>query len=104
MIATRSAVARGGALLDAADVRLVVEIGSPSSRSIDRLTKPTLYAEAGIRAFWQVETADPADPVIVVHRLTGESYTVVGELRSGAVRTIEMPFPLTFDPATLVAD
>lgn len=104
VIATRSAVARGGALLDPADVRLVVEIGSPSSRSIDRLTKPALYAEAGIGAFWRVETHDPVGPVIVVHHLTGQAYTVVAELRGGDAGRLEVPFPLTVDPATLVAD
>lgn len=104
VVASRAAVARGADLLDPADVRLVIEIVSPSSRSIDRLTKPALYAEAGIGAFWRVEMDDPAGPIVVVHRLAGATYTAVAELRGGDACHLEVPFPLTLDPATLVAD
>ncbi|SCG74694.1 Uma2 family endonuclease [Micromonospora humi] len=48
---------RDGLWLHAADVALVVEIESPSSRRYDRLIKPTLYAEAGIPHYWRVERA-----------------------------------------------
>src|SRR5579884_1439444 len=36
-------------------IRLVVEIVSPASATVDRLTKPALYARAGIAHLWRVE-------------------------------------------------
>ena len=44
-------------------VALAVEIVSPGSKKMDRVRKPALYAEAGIRCYWRIET----DPEIVVH-------------------------------------
>ncbi|MEU8215682.1 Uma2 family endonuclease [Micromonospora taraxaci] len=44
-------------------VLLVVEIVSEGSRSIDRVLKPALYAEADIPYFWRIET----EAGIVVH-------------------------------------
>ncbi|WBB74371.1 Uma2 family endonuclease [Micromonospora sp. WMMD1128] len=38
------------------EVLLVVEIVSEGSRSIDRVLKPTVYAEADIPYFWRIET------------------------------------------------
>lgn len=38
-----------------AEVRLAVEIESPGSHVEDRVTKPALYAEYGIPAFWRIE-------------------------------------------------
>ncbi|SCF17291.1 Uma2 family endonuclease [Micromonospora mirobrigensis] len=45
------------------EVLLVVEIVSEGSRSIDRVLKPALYAEADIPYFWRIET----ESGIVVH-------------------------------------
>ncbi|MEV1147103.1 Uma2 family endonuclease [Micromonospora sp. NPDC049799] len=45
------------------EVLLVVEIVSEGSRSIDRVLKPALYAEADILYFWRIET----ETGIVVH-------------------------------------
>jgi Uma2 family endonuclease len=44
-------------------VLLAVEIVSPGSKKMDRVRKPSLYAEARIPCFWRIET----DPGIVVH-------------------------------------
>jgi Uma2 family endonuclease len=41
-------------------VTLVAEVVSPSTKRKDRRTHPALYAEAGIRHFWRVETAQTA--------------------------------------------
>jgi Uma2 family endonuclease len=59
-----------------ADVHLVVEVMSPGSVSTDRVTKPAQYAAAGIPHFWRLEL----EPLLllVVHRLSGESYEVAG--------------------------
>lgn len=41
---------------DAADVRLVAGIGSPSTLLVDRLIKPRAYADAGIPTMLRVES------------------------------------------------
>ncbi len=46
-----------------ADVGLVVEVVSPSSRRTDRFAKPGEYADAGIAVFWRLET----EPDLVLH-------------------------------------
>ncbi|MGC4803851.1 hypothetical protein [Micromonospora sp. DT233] len=40
------------------EVVLTVEIVSPSTRSIDWVLKPALYAQAGIPFHWRVEIED----------------------------------------------
>jgi len=59
-------------------VVLAVEIVSPTSQSMDRITKPALYAAAGIPNYWCIET----DGGIAVHayRIDGEhgTYRPVG--------------------------
>ncbi|TDC42804.1 Uma2 family endonuclease [Micromonospora sp. KC213] len=49
------------------EVLLVVEIVSEGSRSIDRVLKPALYAEADIPYFWRIETE--AGIVVHAHKL-----------------------------------
>ena len=55
-----------------ADVGLIVEVVSPSTRRTDRFAKPGEYAEAGIALFWRLET----EPDVVLHPfvLTGAGY------------------------------
>lgn len=47
-------------------VILVAEVVSPSTKRKDRRTHPELYAEAGIRHYWRVETAQTA-PAFAVY-------------------------------------
>ncbi|WP_308198702.1 Uma2 family endonuclease [Actinomadura litoris] len=47
-------------------VALVVEVVSPSTKRKDRRVQPTLYAEAGIRHYWRVET-DQTAPAFAVY-------------------------------------
>jgi Uma2 family endonuclease len=67
--------------LDPADVLLVIEIVSPGSESLERVTKPVEYARAGIPNYWRVErgmratvhvlqlgTGADGHPVYVPHR------------------------------------
>jgi Uma2 family endonuclease len=60
------------------EVLLAVEIVSPTSVGMDRITKPAIYAGAGIPCYWRVET----DKGIEVHtyRLdpTNEIYVETG--------------------------
>ena len=62
---------------------LAVEVVGPSSRTNDRLVKPVRYAEAGIPAYWRVET----DPVVelVAMELDGSAYREVLRATEGTV-------------------
>src|SRR6266700_3928407 len=53
----------------ATDVRLVVEVMSPSSVLADRVSKPAMFAAAGVPSFWRVELDGHSTPLIVVHGL-----------------------------------
>ncbi|RAY11295.1 Uma2 family endonuclease [Actinomadura craniellae] len=52
--------------IPAALVTLVVEVVSPSTKRKDRRVRPVLYAEAGIRHYWQVET-DQTAPAFAIY-------------------------------------
>lgn len=66
-----------------ADVGLVVEVVSRSTRRTDRFAKPGEYAEAGIAVFWRVET----DPVATLHPyvLRGGAYEAVAPVTGTGV-------------------
>jgi len=69
----------------AEDVQCVVEVVSPESTKRDRVTKPLMYAAAGIPEFWLVEEHPdvPSDALVQQHRLTptADAYTVVRTIR-----------------------
>jgi Uma2 family endonuclease len=100
LVVTRDVVlANTSGILDPADVALVAEIVSPGSRTIDRLTKPALYARAGIASFWRVELHD--GPVIFAYRLEHDRYVETGSARPGERLAVNEPFPVTIDPGDL---
>jgi Uma2 family endonuclease len=100
LVATRKvALANRSGILDAADVALVVEIVSPGSRTTDRLTKPALYARAGIASFWRVEL--DGGPAIFAYRLEGERYVEAGSARPGERLLVTEPFACSLDPGDL---
>jgi len=84
-------------ILDAGVVRLVVEVVSPGSTSRDRLLKPSMYAAAGVPAFWRVETVDDDDLRIVAYALEGTVYREVDSARSGEVLALDQPFPIVIE-------
>lgn len=53
----------------AADAVLAAEVLSPDSETRDRERKPQLYARAGIRHFWRVETGEDGRPIVFVYEL-----------------------------------
>jgi Uma2 family endonuclease len=65
---------------------LVVEVASPSTRTIDLIEKARDYARGGIPEYWVVD-ADRGE--VVVHRLRGDAYeatgVAAGRLESAAV-------------------
>jgi len=85
---------------------LVVEITSPTTRTIDLVEKPADYAAAGIPEYWVV---DPERKEVLVHWLEGERYRVEclkgGELQSSAVPSFRLQVEWLFqEPLPPVAD
>jgi Uma2 family endonuclease len=56
LVITDEAARRPSGKFAATEVVLTVEIVSPNSQSMDRITKPALYARAGIPFYWMIET------------------------------------------------
>jgi Uma2 family endonuclease len=81
-------------------VALVAEVVSPSTRSHDRFRKPALYAQAGIPSYLRVEL----DPLhVVAYRLDPEGvYTEYARAAAGETVHLDLPFPISFDPAALL--
>ena len=76
---------------DATEVTLVVEIVSPGSAAVDRVLKPRLYAEAGIRWYLRVEQEGPVGHL---HELDDGAYR---EVAAGPVLELTEPFGATLD-------
>jgi Uma2 family endonuclease len=74
-------------ILDAADVVLVGEVVSPSSRSMDRILKPELLAEAGITWYLRVERDRRLE--LFLHHGERSSYRV--HSRAGVGEWLELP-------------
>jgi Uma2 family endonuclease len=68
---------------------LAVEIISPSTPRIDRVTKLQLYARYGVPYYWIV---DPDARTIEAYELAGGAYRAVGALAGAAPVTLS-PFP-----------
>ena len=78
LVATDDAARRRTRVYQPHEVALAVEIVSPTSLSMDRVTKPALYAGAGIPFYWRIETdggirvhAYKIDPEIEIYRPVG---------------------------------
>ncbi|WP_067994066.1 Uma2 family endonuclease [Nocardia pseudobrasiliensis] len=91
-------------------ILLAVEIVSASTTMMDRLVKPTLYADAKIANYWRIEINSfkgrlPGEqlPVLFAHSL-GESgeYELTHRIRAGESVKLHSPFEFTIDPATLL--
>ena len=76
-----------GRRLDAPPL-LVVEVLSPSTRTIDLVLKRRVLEEAGVPSYWLV---DPDDGVVTVLELAGGAYR---EVAQGDDVTVERPFPV----------
>jgi Uma2 family endonuclease len=79
LVTTDAAGKRVTATLDPHEVLLAVEIVSESSRTMDRITKPALYAQAGIPYYWRIETENGI--VVHTHKIdpSNEIYVPTGE-------------------------
>src|SRR5256885_14808694 len=78
LVVTAQAAARNPSHYLPHEVVLAVEIVSPGSVTMDRVTKPALYAQVEIPFYWRIETDDgivvhthQLDPVAGLYRPTG---------------------------------
>ncbi len=74
------------------DVALVIEIVSPGSRTTDRITKPAKYADAGIPAYWRVETEGVISLTVYTLEESASVYTELGTWSEGQTALIMEPF------------
>jgi Uma2 family endonuclease len=81
--------------LMAADVSLVVEIVSPSSKTTDREVKKKLYAYAGIPAYWIIDTL--AAHITLTQYLLGSDGVYRQRLHTAERVTLDDPWPVTLD-------
>ena len=100
VVADAGATAEDGVSIDAEAVQLVVELVSPGNKTMDRRFKPMLYAEAGIPAYWRLES-DPA-PMLVISELHNGRYVEQTTALAGTVTRVDNPFPFEIDPAGLI--
>jgi Uma2 family endonuclease len=71
------------------EVVLAVEIVDPTSLVMDRVTKPAMYAAAGIPYYWRVETDGGIEVSTYRLDLVEEVYRQTGEFRD----TVNVPVP-----------
>jgi len=101
VVTTLDVIRRDLAVLRPRDVLLAVEIVSPSSRAMDRLVKPAMYAEAGIATYWRIER-EGNELTILEHALDGDAYGINATVHSGQRHEFERPFPIGLNPADLL--
>lgn len=102
VVARAEVLAAGVPRLRPSEVSLVVEIVSPGSRTMDRVTKPARYAAAGIPAYWRVET-DPR-VTLTAYALAPDAgiYTELGTWGPGQVAEVDTPFAVRIPIDALV--
>ncbi|MDN5920061.1 MAG: Uma2 family endonuclease [Pseudonocardia sp.] len=91
---------------DPGGVLLVVEAVSPGSVTMDRVTKPAIYAEQGIPFFWRIEGVDGASdfgPRLQAFRLDPSTggYRLVSELGAGESGEVLGPWTVSVDMSEL---
>lgn len=86
---------------DPADVALVVEVETAATRRYDRMLKPAMYAEAGIRDFWRVEQSARA-PVLHAYDLDDDRYRLRHSADGGEPIRLDSPFPVRIAPIAWV--
>ena len=88
----------GAVWSDPRDVALVVEVETAATRRFDRLLKPSLYAEAGIPAYWRIEPGR-ATPLLRAYELSGDAYELVHSIEGAEPVKLDAPYPIRIAPA-----
>ncbi|WP_433576873.1 Uma2 family endonuclease [Nocardia brasiliensis] len=96
--------------IPAEQVLLVVEVVSKSTTFQDRMVKPVVYAEAGIRNYWRFEPntfkgqlSGESLPVMFAHELgDARTYELTHRVAAGQAVTLRNPFEFTIDPGSLL--
>lgn len=101
-VAARKALSPDMRELPPSAVHLAVEVMSPSSITNDRVTEPTLYAEAGIPTYIRIELDGAETPLVHVYRLTGRSYRETARVAAGEHLNLNDPVDVSFDPVDLI--
>ncbi|MFI9203753.1 Uma2 family endonuclease [Streptomyces sp. NPDC053048] len=87
-------------------VKLAVEVVMmPTSRSLDRVLKPAVFAGARLRNFWRVERLEDDSPEVHeywLHRDTGAYISACDRPRHSGRLETDRPFPVNIDLASLV--
>jgi len=82
---------------------LAVEVLSPSTRRFDRLTKLSVYEDAGVASYWLVDP-DPEQPTLTALELTDGRYVESAHVTGTQAWTATQPFEVTIRPDDLLAD
>ncbi|MGH3849004.1 MAG: Uma2 family endonuclease [Pseudonocardiaceae bacterium] len=82
---------------------LAVEVLSPSTRRIDRLSKRSAYEDAGVASYWLVDP-DQQTPSLRALDLVDGRYVEAGCPSGEQAWHAQRPFPVTVAPADLVAE
>ncbi|MFF2080585.1 Uma2 family endonuclease [Kitasatospora sp. NPDC058162] len=98
VVADANVAAAADLTLSARDVLVAIEVTVPSTRVVDTVLKPALYAAAGIRQYWRVEL-EPAPRLYLGHLERG--LYVDRLVQVGETTALIDPFPLDLDPAKL---
>ncbi|MGH8963270.1 MAG: Uma2 family endonuclease [Jatrophihabitantaceae bacterium] len=86
-------------LLDAACPYDRFEVLSPSTRRKDVVLKWSKYEDAGVASYWIL---DPDGPTVTAADLRPGGYVEVGSVTGEDTLRLELPFPVTVTPSTLV--
>lgn len=81
-------------LLCAEDVIVAIEIVSASTATTDRVTKPVVYADAGIPSYWRVEQKPALS--LIEYQLTELGKYYEHSPRAGVVK-VDKPWPIEID-------
>jgi Uma2 family endonuclease len=81
-----------------ADVACVVEVETSATRRYDRVLKPTLYAEAGIRDYWLVERG-PVSPALSVYELGPAGFRLLRRVEGAEPFKVDTPYPVRLTPS-----
>lgn len=78
---------------------LAVEVLAPSTRGVDLLLKKERLERAGCQNYWAV---DPELPSVTAWLLADGAYEQVAQVVDAEAFEVEVPFTVTFAPASLL--